>query len=219
MIVGAEKITYYLIKRLESFDYKIKVLESDNAKCENLFTQIKGVHIINADGSDPNVLTEEKINDADCFITLTKDDQANVIISLYAERSGVAKVITKLDRPMNITESIGIDTVVSPVISSASHVESYVRALDNSKGFSEIRSIYKLIGGKVEVLEFLIDRECALTRVPVGDLALKQNVMIACIEHHGRIIIPRKGDKIKKSDSVLVLTTRISEFTSPLDIL
>ena len=70
-----------------------------------------------------------------------------------------------------------------------------------------VESLYQLLGGKVEALEFIIKCECSFTNVPLRELRTKKNNLIACIGRKRRIIIPNGEDHLEVGDSVVVINS------------
>ena len=164
--------------------------------------------VINADGSDQEVLNEEGIEGVDAFIALTNMDEENVIISMYAISRGVDKVITKINHLtfMEIMENAGIDCIISPKYITANHIIRYVRAMQNSWG-SNVETMTKIVDNQVEALEFRVRESFRGLNVPLKDVELKRNVLVACINRKGQILIPSGQDRIQLGDSVIVVTT------------
>ena len=156
------------------------------------------VTVIHGDGTDQDILEEQCIDGQDALIALTGIDEENIIVSMYAESKGVNKVITKVNRhSYSILNDIGLETVVSP---------RYVRALHNSAGNSQIQTLYKLVGGKVEAAEFIVPEDAGYLNIPFKELELMPNLLIGCIIRNGKIIFPGGDDVMKANDSVIVVT-------------
>ena len=98
MIVGGGKIAVHLANELcKSPEVNVKIIEEDQSVCERLAEILPRATIICGDGTDQNLLSEEKISNADACVTLTDFDESNVVISLYAMQKNVGKVITKIN--------------------------------------------------------------------------------------------------------------------------
>ena len=78
--------------------------------------------------------------------------------------------------------------------------------MQNSIG-SNIETLYQLIEDKVEALEFRVQERSALVGIPLMELQLKENLLIACINRKGNIITPGGQDTIELGDTVVVVTT------------
>lgn len=210
MISGSDRITYYLYRELEKHKMNIKIIEPEKEAAEELADQLSEAVILRGDASDHEFLLEEGIAKTDAFVALTKLDEANILSALYARQNNVPKVIAKIDRDnmKRMTGDLGIETAVSPHMVTANHILRYVRALADSESSANILSLYKILDGRAEVLEFAAEDDIPeLTNVPLKDLPTKKDLLIACIVRGDKAIIPGGGDCILPGDTVLVVTS------------
>lgn len=208
MIVGGGKISYYLTKALSNKKVNIKIIEANQERAEELAETLPKATIINGDGTDQDLLIEEGIERADAFVALTNIDEENIIVSMYASRFQMKKVITKIKRNtfIGMVENLGLASIISPKDIVANKIVSYIRALSNSRG-SNVVTLYKLVNNQVEAVEFYAKKKKGFFDKPLKELKIKENCLIACIIRDGEVIIPNGNDVIKLNDSVLVVTT------------
>lgn len=209
MIVGGGKITYYLTKKLCEYGFKVKIIEKDKERCEFLDSVFPGnVVVINGDGSDRHLLMEESVGSVDGFASVTDIDEENVMLSYYINSNFNMKTVTKVNRLNfeDIFEKLPIGSVIYPKNITAEMIISYVRALENSAG-SNVQTLYNIVGGKAQALEFSVRTNSAVTDVALCDLNLKKNLILCCINRDGKTVIPSGQDKIKLGDTVVVVTT------------
>ena len=164
--------------------------------------------IICGDGTDRALLMEEGLSTVESFVTLTNMDEENIFLALYAKDQSHAKLITKVNRFAfdNIIEKLDLGSVIYPKYITADYILQYVRAMQNSIG-SNVETLYQILDNQAEALEFSIREDGPVVGVPLMDLALKKNLLVACINHNGRIIIPRGHDQIQVGDTVIIVTT------------
>ena len=209
IIVGGGKITFYLAKKLSEYGFRVKIIEKNREHCEFLNSILPSdIVIINGDGSDQRLLLEEGIADADGFASITDIDEENIMLSLYVGANFKAKTVTKINK-LNfegIIDRLSLGSVIYPKYITSEMIISYVRALENSTG-SGVQTLYNIVGGKVQALEFAVRTESKAVGVPLCDLDLKKNILLCCISRHGKIIIPSGQDTIQVGDSVVVVTT------------
>ena len=219
MIIGGGRIAFYLSKQLAEIGIKVKIIDNDEKTCERLSAVLPKADIIYADGTDQDVLLEEGIEHVDACVSMTGIDEENVIISMYASKCNVPKVITKVNRLsiINMLESIGIESVISPKDITANQIVRYVRAKAN-KGDSGIETLYKIVDKKVEAIEFIANKNVSFLGVPLKKLKTKDNLLVAGIMRGNKLIVPSGDDFIKAGDSVIIVTTN-SFLTSLEDIL
>ena len=208
MITGGGKLGYYLARQLsETGGYNVKIVEMDEERCEHLCEALPGVHIVHGDGTDRAVLLEQGIENQDAFVALTTIDEENIISAMYASSLGVGKTVAKVNRvSYEVLESIGMDSAISSKEIAANRIIGYVRALENSGEESSVQTLYKLVGGQIEALEFKISSDFRGIDVPLKDLEIKRDTLIACIIRNYKVIFPSGNDCIEKDDSVVVVT-------------
>ncbi len=207
MIVGGGRIAYYLAKYLEEAAMKVKIIEIDRERCVQLSELLPNTLIIYGDASDDTVLQSENLSDMGAFVSVTGRDEDNLMSALLAKQAGVPKVVAKINR-MNYTsviKNMGIDSVISPRLITTNHIIRYVRGLKNAMGIP-VETLYKIIGDRVEALEFTVTKNARFLTIPLKKLTLKKGVLIAAIVRKNEIIIPHGNDYIKLGDSVIVIT-------------
>ena len=208
MIIGGGKMGYYLAHQLcETGGYNVKIIEIDEKRCEKLCELLPNADIIHGDGTDRSILLEQGLENQDAFITLTTIDEENIIASMYASSLGVSKTVAKVNRvSYEVLESIGIDSAISSKSIAANRIIGYARALENSGEESSVRTLYKLVGGQVEALEFKIETGFSDIGIPLRDLSLKKDTLIACIIRNHKVIYPDGNDCIELDDRVIIVT-------------
>jgi trk system potassium uptake protein TrkA len=208
IICGGGRVSYYLAQQLLSVGMNVKIIEVNHDTCELLCELLPKATIIHGDATDHNLLMEEGIEQADAVVALTGMDEENIIMSLYAKMKNVSKVVAKIneDSRVQMVERLGIESIVSAKSVTADAILSYVRARQNSAENENVETMYKFVNGRVEAAEFLIKKESKYTNVPLKNLRLKKNNLIACIVRKGKIIIPGGNDHMEIGDSVIVVT-------------
>lgn len=208
-IVGGGATAYYLADKLLQTGIKVKIIEQNAERCDNLCRLLPKASIINADGTDTRVLLEEGIEHAESFVAMTNIDEENILLSLFANSKTNGKLITKINRISydEVISSLDLDTIVYPKNITAEYIVRFVRAMKNSIG-SNIETMHMILEGKAEALEFRIKEGAPVLGAPIEKLKLKDNILIACINRGGKIITPRGRDTIMPGDTVIVVTTR-----------
>lgn len=219
IIVGGGVTAYYLASKLSDGGIKVKLIEKDSERCYELCQMLPKVTVINGDGTDNRLLLEEGIDSAEAFVSLTNIDEENVLLSLYAKSKTDGKIVTKINRIAydRVIDNLDLGSTIYPKNITAENIIRFVRAKNNSFG-SNIETMHYILDGKVEALEFRIRENCPVAGIPLTDLNLKPNLLVACINRNNRIIIPRGSDVIQKGDTVIVVTLK-SGFEDIGDIL
>ena len=206
MIIGASRTAYYLAKLLMDSGTAVKIVDIDRARCEEYAGLLPGAVVIEGDGVQQELLFEEGINSVDAFIALTGKDEGNILVSIFAESQNVPKVIAKVNRNelASMAEKLGLECIVSPKKIISDVLSRYARALKNSLG-SKVETLYKLMDGKAEALEFKVQPDFEGSNIPLATLSIKPNILITGIIRGRKAIIPSGGDVILPGDNVIVL--------------
>ncbi len=211
MIIGGGKLAYYLGRELIDTGIAVKIIERDRNRCLELEEALgNAAIIINGDGTEETVVMEEGLDRVQSVAALTNIDEENILLALYAKKhNSKAKIITKVNRIMfdSIAEEIEIGTIVHTRSIVADIVTANVRAMQNSKGRSKVETLVNILDGKAEALEFVIREASEVTDVPLQDLQLKDNLIVACIRRRNNIMYPRGANKIMVGDRVVIVTT------------
>lgn len=209
MILGASRTAYYLAKMLLDNGTSVKIVERDHARCEEFSNLLPGAVIIEGDGVQQELLLEEGIETVDAFVALTGMDEENILISIFASTHNVPKVISKVNRHelAEMAEKLGLECIISPKKIISDVVCRYARALKNSLG-SKIETLYKLMDGKAEALEFRVQPDFKGVDIPLKVLALQPDILIAGIVRGRKVILPSGDDVIMAGDKVIVLAAR-----------
>ena len=199
---------------------KVKIIDKDRAYCEKLCELLPKAIIIHGDGTDQELLAEEGLADTEGFVALTNMDEENVMLSLYAKEMSKAKQITKVSSNTydNIISTLDIGSVIHPKHTTAENILQYVRAMQNSIG-SNVETLYRLMDGRAEALEFIIREKGEVTDIPLQTLNLKSGLLVCAIHRRGKVIIPKGQDCLQLGDSVIIITTSCNELNDVCDIL
>lgn len=208
MIVGGGTIGYYVADELSKKKYNVKLIENNKKRAEELAELLPKVTVLYGDGTKHDLLIEEGLESTDAFIPLTGIDEENIIVSMFANKQSVRRIISKIDRDelKGILEEVGIYSNVSPKDMIAARVLRYIRAIANKRG-SNIITLHRLVNNQVEALEFAARKQEFFYDKPLRELKIKKDCLIACIIRNNDVIIPDGNSCIRYNDSVIVVTT------------
>lgn len=206
LIIGSGRLSHYLIALLQENNTYIKNIEINPKKADIISETYPDIDVILADGSDRDVLIEEGIETFDSCIALTGLDEENIIISLYATKLGVKKSIAKINRNSltQIAEDIGLYSFITPKRIVGDIIAKYSKALQCSSE-PGIENIYKIANNQVELIEFKVQKNCKVNNVPIKDLNINNNILIAFILRDNKLIFPNGFDIIQENDIVVIV--------------
>ncbi len=207
MIIGASTTAYYLCEALEKLNIHVKLIERNRKKCVSFAEKLKKTEVIFGEGTDHDVLIDEGISNTDAFVALGNMDEQNIIMSMFATSMGVAKVITKIDQLSyyDMLQRSGIYSAVSTKTSTADQIIRFVRLLE-SKESASVKRIFHIIDDSTEILEFEAGERFKHFNVPIQNLNLKKQLLVAGIIRNGELITPSGQDVILPGDNVIIVT-------------
>jgi len=164
--------------------------------------------IIFGDATDNQLLSEEGLENAESFVSLTNLDEENVLLSLYAKSKKVGKIVTKINRIAydKVIGEMELGTIIYPKNITAEYIVRFVRAKNNSIG-SNIETMHFILDGKAEAVEFKVKANSSVVSKTLSTLDIKENTLVACILRNSKVIIPRGQDTLEAGDSVVIVTS------------
>ncbi len=212
MIIGGDSTSRYLAGQLIDGGFKVKLIEQNEQICQELAELFPKATVIRGDATDPDLLDDEGVDAADACVVMTPNDQKNFIISMFAKTRDVKKIIAKLSSQtfVKLAANAGIDSNVTPGVLVASKVLRYIRGLtgraEQDKS-GEIKSLHKLVDGRVEALEFDVSKDCRFIGQPLRSVTLKKNLIVAAVIRENTVIYPNGETALEAGDGVIVMTT------------
>lgn len=198
IVYGGSRIAQKTVQELPD-GLNIKILESDRDACYHLSDKVNNALIVNADGSDMNVLQAEGIQDADAFIAVTGRSEANIFACLAAKRFGVRKTIAEVENidyiPM--AETLDIGTVLNKKTIAAAYI--YQMLLDAS-----VLNVRNLTSADAEIVEFVAAEGHRITKHKIRELDLPEEVNIGAIVRAGEAVLVNGETLILPGDQVVV---------------
>lgn len=203
LIVGGGRIGYRLAKRLEEKSVHTKIIERDKDRCSILAVNLNKTVVLCADGSDQKFLTSENIQDMNAVVTVTDDEETNILVSLLSKRLGVRKAITKVDRLsyFNLMSAIGIHRIVSPRLSAINSILQHVRR-------GKILSDITLKGEHAEVIEAVALETSNIVGKPLRKISFPKGALLASIITKQEIIIPSGDSVVNPGDRIIIFAKR-----------
>ncbi len=203
LIIGGGRIGYRLAQRLEARSFSCKIIEKRASRCEFLAEGLDRTVVLHGDGSDQSLLLEEGIHDTDLVVTLTSDEETNILASLLAKRLGAKKTITQINKfsyfPLMVT--IGIEQVVSPRLSAVNSILQHIRR-------GKVLSAVSIKGEVGEVMEAVALPTSDIVSKPLKKIAFPKGSMVAGIFRQETIIIPDGNSIIEPDDRIIIFATR-----------
>lgn len=203
LIIGGGRVGYRLAQSMESKGVACKIIEKDNSRCSQLSDRLNRTIVINGDGSDEEILREENIQNMDAVVTLTGDEETNILVSLLARRLGAAKAIVRIDKfsYFPIMSAIGIEQVISPRLSAINSILQNIR-----KG--KVISSIAIKGEQAEVMETVALETADIVGKPLKEIFFPHNTMVVGLLRGEEAIIPDGDTVIVPNDRIIIFAQR-----------
>ena len=210
LVIGGGVITHYLCGILERSGIRLRIMEKDLKRCEELSGLWQKCDVIHGDAADRELLMEEGVSTAGAFVALANLDEENILLSVFAKSVGCNKLITKINRIDydHVLDQLDLDTVICPKNITSDIIVRFVRAMQNTMG-SNVETMYNIIQGKVEASEFIVKENSPIAGIPLCDLKFKSDVLVASITRNGEVILPRGQDCIQTGDAVVIVSKHL----------
>lgn len=207
LIAGNDRISVYLAILLAKQGVKVTIVNSDKDICQTFADNLPKASVM---VDDPlryfDNMTETDIENTDAFVAINTNDEINLISAMFAETQGIRKVIAKVSaksRMKVLPKDTKICTLSREDV-AADRILGYTRALMNADDNDAVESLYRLLDGKLEFIEFKIKADDSNLGIPLKDMKVKKNVLIAGIIRDNHMIIPGGNDYLKPNDVALV---------------
>ena len=219
LIIGAGKIAYYLVGILKDSRIDTKVIEINPERARFFSEKFPNLYIVQGDGTAKDILLEESAPSYDAVATLTGVDEENIITSMFLDRVGVQKNITKVNRTslLEIIHAPDFSSIITPKIIAVDTIMHFIRGRVNAQ-YSDLQAMHHLANGQIETLQFHIKEANKMTAKPLSQLKLKKGVLIAAIIRKGKTIFPTGEDMLEVGDKLLV-TTLLPNITKIYDLI
>jgi len=198
MILGGGQIGYLVARELEKH-YNVKVIESNVDKSQELAERLKKSLVIRGDGRDLNLLALEGIIDMDAFISLTGDDETNIISCLMAKHLRVPKIISLINKVdyTPIIPTIGIDAYISKQQLTVNGILKFIRR-------GAVVSVASIPGIAAEAIEMIAQEGSRITKKPLLDLKFPKDAILGAVMRNDKVFIPVGSSQIQAGDKVVL---------------
>jgi trk system potassium uptake protein TrkA len=204
LVCGGGNVALLLAQAIER-DYSwinAKIVESSADRAARVASLLSGTVVLHGDVLDPDILEEAGVASVDTVISLTDDDETNILSAILSKRHGARRAITLLNKGTYepLVATLGIDVVVSPRSITASTILRHVR-----KG--RIHSVHSLREGFGELIEAEALETSSLIGKSLKDINLPSGVMVGAILRKGQVISPRGTTTIEREDRIVLFST------------
>lgn len=202
VIMGGSRTGRHLASILEKKGHSVKLLERDMDRCTELAAELKNTKVVCRDATSRMSLEQEHIDGTDIFVSVTHDDERNIMASVLAKEVGAKRTLAVVHQPdfAPLVRKLGIDHAVTPRACIANRIMK-LTSTEHSQ------SLAVLEDGQVEILEFKINESNPMYGETLSEIKFPKHSLIGSILRKDQVIIPTGIDTLQGGDSVIVITT------------
>lgn len=206
IIVGGGKVGYNLAKTLAPKKHRIVVIEKNKDLCMKIVSELNslGIAVINGDGTDISYLQDANIESADALISVTGQDQDNLIACQVAKRKfNLKRTIARVNNPKNIEifKKFGVDSAVSSTAIIADMIE---REVDID--ISGIKTLLTVKNSRISINGIIIPDDSYVINKSIKDLKIPSDCSIISIIRNDGVIIPNGDSIIQAGDNIIAIS-------------
>ena len=203
LLIGGGNLGLKLATSLEGMSIHTKLIEKNADRCRELAERLDKVVVLQGDGSDQNLLIEENVQSMDVVVTLTDDEETNILASLLAKRMGAHKTITRINKfsYLPLVSMIGLEHVVNSRLAAINTILHRIRR-------GKVLSAMTLKGEEAEVLEAVALETSDIAGKPLSKISFPKNAIVVAIIRDEEIIIPTGDSVISPDDRIIILSSR-----------
>ena len=203
MIIGGGSIGFRLATLLEKDSVYTKIIEKNPDRCTELAEKLNKAVVLHGDGSDQELLRAENVRNMDVVVTLTNDEQTNILTSLLVKRMGAPKIITKISKfsYFPLMSMIGLKQVVSPRLSAINTIIQHIRR-------GKVLSAKSIKDEQAEIMEAVALETSDIVGKPIKEISIPEGTLVTGIIRNDTVIIPTGESVIEPGDRIIIFAKR-----------
>jgi len=203
LIIGGGNIGLRVAGLFERRGYHTKLVDTDEERCRYLAEKLNKTIVLHGDGTDQDFLAEENVDGMDVVLSLTGDEETNILTSLLAKNSGARRTITRINKTayLPLVRAIGIEHSVSPRLSAVDSILHFVRR-------GKVLSSTAIKGDEAEALEAIAQEHSDIVGKPLRSVNFPKGALLLCIIRGDEVIVPHGESVIQPQDRIIIFSTR-----------
>ncbi len=201
IIVGGTSMGVWLCRALNSKEFSVRLIEQDQRRAEELAAKLEWVTVLRGDPTGEDVYNDERLDQCDAFVTLTDDDENNILLAARAKSEGVKLVIAVQQRStyLHLLSHVGVDRAFSPRSTAVTQILSLLES-------GPFRKLTKLSQGVADVFEIRVPAQSnGVTGKPLKDVKFLTGGMVAAIQRGPNVFVPGGMDSVNPGDSLIII--------------
>ena len=205
VIAGGGSIGQMLAREIGSNfeNTAVQIIELHASRARALAEELQNTGIINGDALDSAILREAGVHSTETFVSVTEDDEVNILSALLAKRTGAKHAVALVNIPgfIPLVGTLGVDAVINPSQITVSSILEHVRR-------GRIRDVHPVIEDLGEVLEAEALPSSRLVGKPLRLAKIPKGIAVGGVLRDGRVITARGDTVIESGDTVVIFAAR-----------
>ncbi|MDR1251598.1 MAG: NAD-binding protein [Treponema sp.] len=196
-------IAFSLLKALmPKSGRRIVLIEQDYQLCKDLAARFSEALVLNEDISDESFVTEEQLDDLDCLVTTTSNQELNIITAVYLKSRGIERSIAMVSSSgyAAMARQLGVDVVIPMKSVVVNSILSHLMG----RG---VKEVHRIGGGSIDIIEVEIAGNAPVTNMPISQFRLSAGGLLMLVNRNGDSFIP-KGDYLFRQGDRIVLIAK-----------
>ena len=200
VILGGGRVGYLVAEELDRHGISTKIVEKNEARCQEIAAKLKGALVVQGDGTDRDFLIEQGVPLADAFVACTESDEINILAALLAKSLGISRSLVLVTKPANIplAEAVGVEVAASAPLLTARKIAHFVL-------HGGAISVALLGGEQIQAIEFVATPTAPVVNQKIAEAGLPKEAIAGAIVRNSTIIIPPDDGIVQPGDHVIII--------------
>lgn len=203
LIVGGGRTGAQLATLLLKESHQVRLVENRPELLTRLHKELPTEVICEGNFLDPNVLERAGIREANVLTATTNSDSHNLVLCYIArELFGMRRIIARVNNPRNawlFDEKFHVDVALN-------QADVLAHLIQEEMSLGDMMTLLKLRRGRYSLVEEKVPAGAKGTLLPLKDLGLPDQCIIAAIIRNGKVTLPRGTSTFEPGDEVLAIT-------------
>lgn len=215
LVIGGGNIGIRVASLFEHRGYHTKLVDIDEERCRFLAEKLNKTIVLHGDGTDQDFLKEENVGGMDVVVSVTGDEETNILTALLSKNLGAKRTVTRINKTayLPLVRAIGIEHSVSPRLAAVNSILHYVRR-------GKVLSTATIKGDEAEAMEAIAQANSEIVNKPLSEVNFPKGTLLLCIIRGDHVIVPHGDTVIHPQDRIVIFSTlkKISKVEQALTV-
>ena len=200
VIAGGGNIGMLLARKIsQNENSAATIIEIDKPQAHMIAQEINSINVVCGDTLDADILEEAGVANTDTFLSVSNDDEVNMLSALLAKRMGASHTVALVNNPsfVPLMSTLGIDAVVNPPQITVSSILEHVRR-------GRIRDVHSVQEGFGEILEAEVSSSSLLVGQMLRNAKIPKGLAFGAVVRKDKVL-PARGETMIEANDIVIL--------------